>query len=365
MTSFLQKYARLLIEYCLELEANQKLLISSTTLAEPLVREIYRLALRKGAMVVTDLAMREQGRIFYAEANEDQLRWSNPLLKEVYHHFDAFLYIRAPFNLREDQSIDAEKRTRRGEYLRPLQAVYNQRTADGVLKRCLCQFPTQAAAQEAGMSLEEYEAFVFGACRLTDSDPIASWKQVRKEQQRFVNHLNQVDQVRYQAPHTNLSFSVKGRTWINSDGQANMPSGEVFTAPVEDSVNGHIHFEYPSIYRGHPVAGITLWVEEGQVTKWEALEGQHILDDIFQIKGARLFGEVAIGTNYQIKQPTKNILFDEKIGGTVHLAVGQSYIQTGGKNHSSIHWDMIADMTQGGKIFTDNELIYENGKFLI
>ena len=215
------------------------------------------------------------------------------------------------------------------------------------------------------MSLEEYQDFVYNACHLYDADPAASWLDIRNKQQKIVEYLNQKSQITYKGKGTDISFSVKERTWINSDGQANMPSGEVFTGPVEDSVNGVVHFAYPSIYMGKEVEGITLWVENGRVEKWEAVKGKELLDKVFQIEGSRYFGEVAIGTNYNIQQPTKNILFDEKIGGTIHMAVGQSYQQTGGQNHSPIHWDMIADMTTEGEIIADGEKIYEAGNFTI
>jgi len=213
--------------------------------------------------------------------------------------------------------------------------------------------------------MEDYEHFVYQACNLYENDPKAAWVKVRKSQQTIVDYLNKRDMIHFKGNGTDIQFSVKGRTWINSDGKTNMPSGEVFTGPIEDSVNGVVHFAYPSIYMGHEVEGITLWVKDGKVEKWEAKKGKKLLDKVFEIKGSRYFGEVAIGTNYNIKRSTKNILFDEKIGGTIHMAVGQSYIQSGGKNESSIHWDMIADMKDGGTIHADNEKIYENGRFLI
>ena len=216
------------------------------------------------------------------------------------------------------------------------------------------------------MSLEEYEQFVFGACRLYDDDPTAAWLEVRRSQQHIVDFLNKKESVRYLGDGIDISFSTKGRTWINSDGQTNMPSGEVYTSPVEDSVNGTVHFNYPIVHAGHEVEGVTLWVKDGRVEKWEAKRGKELLDDVFQnVAGSRYFGEAANGTNYKIDRFTKNILFDEKIGGSVHLAIGQSYLQTGGKNQSSIHWDMIADMKNGGQIFADGEKIYEGGKFLL
>ena len=193
---------------------------------------------------------------------------------------------------------------------------------------------------------------------------MASWLEVRRKQQKLVDFLNQGSEVSYKNNKTDISFSTAGRTWINSDGRTNMPSGEVFTGPIEDSVNGVVHFDYPSIYMNQPVQGITLEVEAGEVTSWTAEVGQEVLDEVFKIEGARRFGEVAIGTNYNIQIPTKNILFDEKIGGTIHMAVGQSYKQTGGLNNSPIHWDMIADMKKDSEIMVDGEVIYKDGYFL-
>ena len=279
--------------------------------------------------------------------------------------YEAYLFIRAPFNLFESQSNDPEKVKIRKEATSELNSTYFQRTATRELKRNLCQFPTDAAAQNAGMSLEEYEQFVYGACHLFADDPIKEWLEVRRSQQQIVDLLNAREDIRYRGEGIDIRFSTKGRTWINSDGQTNMPSGEVYTSPVEDSVNGHIHFSYPAVYMGHEVEGVTLWVKDGWVDKWEARRGQEFLDRIFQMEGTRRFGEAAIGTNYRINRFTKNILFDEKIGGTVHMAIGQSYLQAGGKNKSAIHWDMIANMKDGGEIYANEEKIYESGKFLL
>ncbi len=365
MYSVLAKYALLLVDYCLEIQADQHLYITSTTLAEPLVREVYRVAIQRGAHVVTDLTWREKNRIFYQEAGRQQLIWQNPFITKIYEEFDAILFIRAPYNLREEQDIDPAKRAARTEALAPIHQIYNARTADRSLKRCLCQFPTQAAAQQAGMSLEAYETFVFRACHLFTEEPADQWRKIGAEQQRLVDFLNSVEHMRYLNSKTDLQFGLQGRTWINSDGKTNMPSGEVFTAPVEDSVNGTIFFDFPSIFRGHLVQNITLDVEDGQIVRWKAEQGQNVLDELFEMEGSRRFGEAAIGTNYEIQEATGNILFDEKMGGTVHLAVGQSYFQTGGQNKSPIHWDMIADMKNGGRILADGKEIYENGKFLI
>ena len=364
MLSIESKYADLLVNYCLELQPGQRVHIHSTTLAEPLVREVYRSALKAGALPEVTLDFRERNRIFMDIASDRQLSSVSPLTEHIISEFDATLYIRAPFNLREEGSVDPEKRKLRSSAMSGVNQIFSKRTAEGSLVRSLCQYPTLASAQEAGMSLEEYQDFVYSACHLYSDDPAADWLNIRNEQQRYVDHLNEVQQISYKGPKTDITFSVEGRTWINSDGRVNMPSGEVFSGPVEESVNGVVYFDYPAIYLGREVRGVTLEVEQGEVKKWSADIGQSVLDEVMQLDGARYFGEVAIGTNYNIQRATKNILFDEKIGGTIHMAVGQSYIQTGGKNKSVIHWDLISDMTDG-EIYADNQLIYEKGKFTI
>jgi len=365
----LKKYAALLVHYSVELQAGERLFVSTSTLAEPLVREIYREATKLGAFMEVDFQFENQSKIFYEHANDWLLSQAPVLKKAAMESFDAYIYIKAAYDLNETSGLDMKKKQLRSKALSGLNKLYFERTADrsapGALKRSLCQYPTPASAAAADMSLDEYAAFVFNACHLNAADPQGEWLKVRAQQQRIKEYLDKVEQVRYKADHSDVTFSVKGRTWINSDGQTNMPSGEVFSGPVENSVNGKVHFTFPSIYMGQDVKGITLWVENGEVVKWDAEEGKELLDSVFEIPGAKYFGEVAIGTNYQIQRATRNILFDEKIGGTIHMAVGQSYKQTGGTNQSSIHWDMITDMTESGEIWADDKLIYEKGKFLI
>lgn len=359
------KYAQLLVNYCLGVKKGDTVYIVSTTLGEPLVREVYREVLKAGGIPSVELQFREQNRILHSEGSGGQLQHISPMKRAAFEHYNAYLYIRAPYNLTEDASVDPKKQAIRMKANSPINQIYSERTANGSMVRSLCQYPTAASAQEAGMSLEEYQQFVYNACHLYDEDPEAAWLAVRERQQVLVDYLNQVKLIRYVNPKSDISFSVEGRVWMNSDGRTNMPSGEVYTSPIEDSVNGYIHFDYPSIYRGSEVSGVSLKVANGLVEEWTAEIGQEVLDEALKIDGARYFGEVAIGTNYNIQRATKNILFDEKIGGTIHMAVGQSYIMTGGKNISSVHWDLIADMKEGGKIFADGRLIYEDGKFLI
>lgn len=363
MQEILKKYADLLVHYCVGIKEGDSLYVTSTILAEPLVRELYRSATEAGANVEVILAFREQEKIFIDKAGESQLKTVSPFHKLAMETFDMFINIRAPYNLREMQNIDTGKSRIRQEANSPVLKTYFERTASKAMRRSLCQFPTDASAQEAGMSLEEYAQFVFGACKLYDPDPIASWKEVGRFQQRIVDFLNSKKHFIYKNDAFEISFNTEGRTWINSDGKANMPSGEVYTSPLEDSVNGTIFFSYPGIYMGREVEDVRLYVKNGLIEKWEAKRGKDFLDHIFSLSGARRFGEAAIGLNDHIQRITKNILFDEKMGGSVHMAIGQSYLQCGGKNESSIHWDMITDMKESGQIYADGELIYEKGKF--
>jgi aminopeptidase len=364
--NILQTYAKLLVQYCLQVQEGETVFISTTTLAEPLLREVYKAALQAGASSVEcDIAFREKERIFLENASDMALSTPGLQYNKAMESFDNYLYIRAPFNLREMQSVATAPTQKRQEALKPFHKMYFERTATRQLKRNLCQYPTDASAQEAGMSLSEYEHFVFNACKLYEPDPMAAWVALRENQQSVVDLLNQTKTMRYVTQGTDLTFSCAGRTWINSDGQTNMPSGEIYTSPVEDSVQGVVHFSFPCLYGGHEVEDVTLWVKDGYIERWEAKRGKEYLDKTFEITGTRRFGEAAIGTNYNIQMMTKNILFDEKIGGTIHLAIGQSYLQTGGTNQSTVHWDMITDMTNGGAIYADGVKIYENGRFLV
>jgi len=241
-----------------------------------------------------------------------------------------------------------------------------RRSAAGELRWVGTLFPTNAYAQEADMSLSEFQDFVYGACHVDKADPSAEWRKVSLEQQRLVDWLKGKDQLRVQGPSVDLTLSIAGRTFINSDGKRNMPSGEIFTGPVEDSVNGWVRFSYPAIVAGREISGVELVFEEGKVVRASAEKNEEfLLSALESDEGARYLGEFAIGTNYGIDRFTKNILYDEKIGGTIHMALGSGYPETGSKNKSSIHWDMICDMRNGGKIFADGELIYDTGDFRI
>ena len=365
MQTIHEKYANLLVDYSLALKPGDKLLIRGSYLAEPLIKAVYARALQAGAHPEYKVSLNGTEKIFYDNASEDQLKYISPTGKLVIEEYDALLNITSPFNMKELQSTPAEKKQTVSIARTELNRTFLQRAADDQISWSLCVFPTDAAAQEAGFSLDEYADFVYRACFLYEEDPVARWKALKDRQQTVVDYLNKTKTVRYKSPDVDVEFSCDGRTWLNSAGTNNMPSGEVFTAPVEDSVNGKVKFSFPGFYMGQEIEGIELEIKDGEVINWNAAKGAELLDKIFEIQGARRFGEVAVGMNDGIQKFTKNMLFDEKIGGTIHMAVGACYPETGGKNQSSVHWDMLADMRQGGEIYADNQLIYKNGKFTI
>lgn len=361
--TFEERYAKLLVNYSLDLKEGDRVFIRSTFLAEPLIKELYKEVLKVGAFPHFDISWDGKTNDFYQFAQSSQLDYIDVLDAARVNDFEAYLFVRAPYNLASNRMLDQAKVKRRSQALKGLNETYAKRTGTRELRRSLCEYPTQASAQNANMSLAEYRHFVYDACKLFDENPSASWKQLRANQQAVTDMLNASGKIRYVNEGTDIVFSTKGRTWINSDGTTNMPSGEIFTSPVEDSVNGFITFDLPSVHQGHEVKNVRLQVKDGYIEKWDASSGKDYLDQIFKLEGTRRFGEAAIGTNYSIQRQTKNILFDEKIGGTVHMAIGQSYQQAGGMNKSTIHWDMISSMKNGGQIWVDDVLVYENGHF--
>lgn len=363
--SIYEKYAKLLINYSLELKPEEKLIIRGSYLSAPLIKEAYKEALKVGAYPEIMISIGETSKIYYDYSNEKQLKYISPIQKLAVNEYDAFLNIKSSINLKELQNVDPEKKKIASMAQSEISKIFMKRASEGSLKWSLCEFPTYSQAQESGFSLEEYEDFVFSACFLYEDDPVKKWEQIHDEQERIVQFLNKKKNIRYKTKDTDISFSTEGRIWINSDGKHNMPSGEVFTTPVENSVNGKIRFSYPGIFMGQEIEDISFVVKNGEIIEWNAKKGKKLLDRLFEIPGTKRFGEAAIGTNYGIKKFIKNMLFDEKIGGTIHMAVGASYPETGGKNQSSVHWDLLADMTESGEIYADNELIYKNGKFII
>ena len=356
-----EKYAKLLVEYCTSVQEGENVSVNVDTPAEPMARAVVREVLRAGGNPVL--------RMNYPEMTEDVLE----LAPESYYdaeptlalseikQIDAFIRVGAPVNSRALQNADKSKLSRLQKKNRPVQNIRVRET-----KWCGTLYPTPSGAQDAGMSVSEYERFVYGAMFLFDDDPVAKWKEIHDFQAHLIERLSKAKEVHIKAEGTDLKLNVGGRTWVNSDGHKNMPSGEVFTGPIEDSANGHITYMVPSAVRGVEVENIRVTFQNGKAVKAEAEKGDDLLQSQLDTdEGARYLGELGIGTNYNIQTPTKSILYDEKIGGTVHLALGQSYQETGGTNESAIHWDMICDLRKGGAIYLDGELFQEDGTFKI
>jgi aminopeptidase len=279
---------------------------------------------------------------------------------------DVVITIDADYNPKNLTNVNPEKIAKVQKARKVISETFMRRDGEGTLRWCLTVYPTHAMAQEASMSLMEYEDFVYQACFVKNSDPVAQWKKLSQTQEKIVTYLKDKSLLRIEGEDTDLTASIEGRTWINSDAHRNFPSGELFTGPVEDSVEGTIRFTYPGIYMGREIEDISLTFEKGMVVKASAKKGDDFLQEMLNIdEGARKVGEIGIGTNYGITKFTKNILFDEKIGGTIHLALGFSIPVTKGKNISAIHWDILKDMKSGGRLYADGELFYEDGKFLI
>jgi aminopeptidase len=361
-----EKLAQVLVHYCLEIQKDDLFQISSTPIAAPLVIEVYRAALKAGAHPFTRIGLPGLNEILIEAASEDQLSYVSPIAEFAIERIDKRLTIRAPENTKALANTDPRRQMTAQAAGRAIMARFMERSAAGELAWCGTQFPCLASAQDAEMSLAEYEDFVLEACLVHKKDPIAAWKKVRRDQEKICRFLNQKKTIRIVAKDTDVTMSVAGRKWINSDGRHNMPSGEIFTGPVEDSVEGTISFSFPACYSGREVEGVRITFEKGRAVAVEAGKGKDFLAATLDVdEGARFVGEIAVGTNYAIRRFTRNTLFDEKIGGTVHMALGASYPDTGGANVSSIHWDMVNDMRPGGRIYADGELIYEDGRFTI
>ncbi|MDZ7343814.1 MAG: aminopeptidase [candidate division KSB1 bacterium] len=359
------KLAKILIHYSLELKPGQQLDLRTSPLAEELSLAVYAEAIQAGAHVVVQNRLPGVEEIFYKHASNEQLDYVSPCDKFIIESFDAILYIEAEHNTRALSGIDPARLVRHRKAQAPISKTLLQRTARNELRWCLTVYPTHAMAQEADMSLADYREFVYEAGLLNEPDPIFAWQNERERQHELIAWLAGKNQVKLQGADIDLTLSIKARRFVESAGKFNFPDGEIFTGPVEDSINGWVRFRYPAIYSGQEVDDIELWFENGNIVREKAGKGQALLTSLLNTDaGARYLGEWGIGTNYHIQRFTKNMLFDEKIGGTIHLAVGASYPKTGGKNDSGLHWDMLCDMTEG-EILVDGEVFYRNGKPVI
>lgn len=350
----IQSYARLLVERCVDVKPGWQVLVRSTPLARPLLDEVVRWIARREAYVIPRLAYASTGLAWAEEVPEALLGALPPVEQYTLEHVDALIAIGAPENTRDGSTLSPE----RLNLGRQAEQAFRARTLSLAIPWVVCQFPTQALAQEAGMTLASYEEFLFGACLL-------DWDEEGEKMRRIADRFDRADRVRIVGNGTDLTFSLNGRRGQVDDGHYNMPGGEVFYCPVEDSANGEVSFsEFPAVWAGHLVDGARLVFRNGRVVEASARGGEDLLLKTLDADpGARGLGEFGIGCNPGIQRHMKSTLYDEKIGGTIHLAVGASFPFLGGTNVSSIHWDLVKDLRQQGQIFCDGEPVQVNGEW--
>ena len=379
----LDKLARVLVEYSTYVQPGEIVRISGSPTALPLLEAIYERVLLAGAHPMLRCTPDSVSDILFESANNEQLQYVNPILTHEVESIDVSIGLWAESNTKAMSRVDPKKQSMVSAARQPIMKIFMARAAkekgdSDKLKWCGSLFPTLASAQDAEMSLRQYEQFVFAAGHLDKDDPVARWRSIEERQQKVVDYLTGKKQVRFQAPNgTDLTVDVGGMHWINCCGHENFPDGEVFTGPNLDApsggVNGIARYSFPAVHHGREVHDIELQFEKGQAVQAKASKNEDFLKEMLdQDAGARRLGEIAIGTNYQIQQYTKNTLFDEKIGGTFHAALGAGYPETGNRNESGLHWDMVCDLRpreigdqqRGGTISVDGEVISENGRFV-
>ena len=378
MDSRLDKYAEVLVDYSTRIKPGEQVLLRGGVLGEPLLKAVYKSILNRGASAFMMPFLNSANEIYLNHASREVIQTVNPTLGHIYENFDAIITIWAEDNTRELTNVDPERVQWHEAALRDNSKIVLKRSEpwmkanawddvpEGALRWVGCQFPTSATAMDAEMGTLEYKDFVFQAVGAGVKDPVAHWLAIAHQQQKYVDRLNKASWIHMSGPYIDMAFFVKGRTWINCDGRFNMPDGEVFTSPVEDKVNGWAKFTYPTVMKSRLVEDIYVEMEEGFCVKAEAKtadQTKYLNTMLDTDKYCRRLGELAIGLNPFITKGTKNILFDEKIVGTTHIAFGVGYPETGSRNQDAgIHWDMVCDMSEG-EITADGEVIYKNGRF--
>jgi aminopeptidase len=360
-----ERLAKLVVEYSLGLGEGDVLRIDSLDAGAPLAVAVYRAALERGAHPYTNMTVDGLLELLFEHASEEQISHVSPTQWSEIESIDALVTVWSEVNTHALSRADT---TRHARYLASQRRLSNrrwERIAAGELTWCGTLFPTHAHAQDAEMSLADYERFVYAACHVDEEDAAAHWRLVAASLAARADEMESVRELRVVGPDTDLKLGVEGRKWLAADGRYNMPDGEVFTSPQETETEGEIRYTFPAIYHGREVEDVRLRFEGGRVVAAEAARGDSYLRSLLDMdNGARVLGEVAFGMNYEIDRFTRNILFDEKIGGTMHLALGSAFPQAGGANASGLHWDMICDLRAEGEVYADGELVWKAGRFL-
>ncbi len=362
----LQRMAQVLVCYSLGVKKGDRLAIQGGAVAAPLIREVVREAIRAGAYPEVFTQVPGVQEIILKEGSDEQLAYVPPALRMVIEEYETTLQLFSSENTKSMSGVDPSRMALAQQATRELSNTFMKRSAEGSLRWSIAMFPTNAHAQDAEMSLSDFEDFMYRTCFLNDEDPVARWQDLSKKQERLVQWLNGKHTVHLRGQDTDLTLSIDGRTFINDDGHKNFPGGEFFTSPVEDSANGYIRYSFPASFGGRSVEDVRLRFENGVVVEATAAQGQDYLDKMLGMdEGARRLGEFAFGNNRNVDRCTKNILFDEKMGGTVHLALGAGFPEVGGSNESALHWDMVCDLRSGSEIRVDGELFCKDGEFVV
>ena len=362
----IEKLAEVLVNYSVEVRPGDKVMVEGPALAEPLLRAVFAKVLQAGGHPLMFVSLPGTDELLFRYASDEQLQHVPEPLKLVVESYDVSIGIWAAENTKALSNVDPARMVLRNQSQAEIIETFMRRSASGEFRWVGTLFPTNAHAQDAEMSLSEYEDFVYSACLPDIDDPVGYWRRFSAWQQKILDWFKGKEQVHVVGPETDLRLSIADRVFINSDGKRNMPSGEVFTGPVEDSVEGHVYFSYPAIHQGREVTGVRLWLERGEVVRATAEKNEDfLLKTLDTDNGSRYVGEFAVGTNEGITRFTRQILFDEKIHGSFHMALGRGYPETGSQNESAIHWDMICDLREGGEIWVDGELLYKDGRFVV
>jgi aminopeptidase len=358
--------AKILVGYSTRVGEGETCIIEGSSAGEPLISAVYEQVLRAGGNPVVAMSFEGQSATYFREASDAQLEWISPLSQWAADESDCRIAIGADTNTRQLSGVPPERQSRRQGATRGLMKKTMERAAKGEHRWVYTLYPTNAYASDAQMSLTEFEDFYFRACLADDGDPLGAWKRASEECHRLAEWAQDHEEIRITADGTDLTLGISGRRFIAADGEHNMPDGEFFTGPVEDSAEGEVTFHLPAVIGGREVSGVKLRFESGKVVDANAQQGEEFLIDMLDTDdGARRLGELGIGTNYGIDRGTRDVLLDEKIGGTVHLAVGASYPETGGVNESAVHTDLVCDLRKGGRIEVDGEVLQEDGKFAV
>jgi aminopeptidase len=361
----LARLADVLVGYSTAVRPGDVVRIEGTQPSTPLIRELYGAVLRAGGHPNAELIVNETVVDLLTEGSDDQVAWVPLDVRWNLEHGDVWIVLDSPENTRELSTASPAKMARRLHGREPYQSRYLERSATGEFRWVLCGYPTDASAQDAGMSRYEFEELVYGAAFLDADDPVAAWHEFGERLERIGSYLETTNELRVVGDGTDLTVGVGGRTWLRAKGNHNFPDGEVFTSPVESSAEGTIRFTFPATIRGRFVEDVVLRFEGGEVVEAKAQRGEDFLREMVGMDdGARRVGEFAFGLNEAVTEYTGSLLLDEKIGGTVHLALGRSVPGTGGENISGLHWDMVCDLRRGGEVYADGEVVYRDGAFL-